>query len=113
MGTPQREHRPGEDPAATAVREVAEETGARGRLERKLGDVRYTYTQTWGDGAGQRVFKIVSFYLLRYTGGRLGDVPAEFVHEVDEVRWLPLSEAPKLLAYQGEKQMAQKALESL
>ena len=104
---------PGEDPAATAVREVEEETGARGRLERKLGDVRYTYTLTWGDGAGERVFKIVSFYLLRYTGGRLGDIPAEFVHEVDEVCWLPLSEAPKLLAYKGEKQMAQKALESL
>jgi len=104
---------PGEDPAATAVREVEEETGARGRLEQKLGDVRYTYTQNWGEAAGERVFKIVSFYLLRYTGGRLGDVPAEFVHEVDEVRWLPLAEAPKLLAYKGEKQMAQKALESL
>lgn len=103
----------GEDPAATALREVAEETGAQGKLERKLGDVKYTYTQSWGDAAGERVFKIVSFYLLRYTGGRLGDVPAEFAHEVDEVRWLPLAEAPKLLAYKGEKQMAQKALESL
>jgi 8-oxo-dGTP pyrophosphatase MutT (NUDIX family) len=98
----------GEDPAATAVREVAEETGAAGRLERKLGDVRYVYT--W---EGERVFKVVSFYLLRYTGGRLGDIPAEFAHEVDEVRWLPLAEAPKLLAYKGEKQMAEKALESL
>jgi 8-oxo-dGTP diphosphatase len=104
---------PGEDPAAAAVREVAEETGTRGRLEGKLGDVRYTYTQTWGDAAGERVFKIVSFYLLRYTSGRLGDIPAEFVHEVDEVRWLPLTEASKLLAYKGEQQMAQKALESL
>ena len=104
---------PGEDPAATAVREVEEETGATGRLERKLGDVRYTYTQTWGEEAGQRVFKNVSFYLLRYTGGRLGDITAEFAHEVDEVRWLPLSEAPKLLAYRGERQMAQNALESL
>ena len=104
---------PGEDPAAAAVREVAEETGARGSLERKLGDVRYTYTQTWGDAAGERVFKIVSFYLLRYTGGRLGDIAAEFVREVDEARWLPLAEAPKLLAYKGEKQMAEEALKSL
>ena len=91
---------------------MAEETGARGRLEGKLGDVRYTYTQR-GATAGERVFKIVSFYLLRYTSGRLGDIPAEFVHEVDEVRWLPLAEASKLLAYKGEQQMAQKALESL
>jgi 8-oxo-dGTP pyrophosphatase MutT (NUDIX family) len=104
---------PGEEPAAAAVREVAEETGAHGRLERKLGDVRYVYTQSWGEGAGERIFKIVSFYLLRYTRGRLGDVPAEFAHEIAEARWLPLVEAPKLLAYKGEREMAQKALESL
>src|SRR5216684_3595836 len=59
---------PGEDPAAAALREVEEETGAHGRLERRLGDVRYVYT--W---SGERVFKMVSFYLVRYSGGRLGD----------------------------------------
>jgi 8-oxo-dGTP pyrophosphatase MutT (NUDIX family) len=104
---------PGEDPAATAVREVAEETGAQGKLDRKLGDVRYVYTQAWGEERGTRVFKIVSFYLLRYSAGRLGDVPPEFAHEVAEVRWLPLEEAPALLAYKGERDMARKALESL
>jgi 8-oxo-dGTP pyrophosphatase MutT (NUDIX family) len=97
--------RPGEDPAATAVREVEEETGARGRLERKLGDVRYVFT--W---EGERVFKVVSFYLLRYAGGRLGNLAAEHRHEVAEARWLPLDEAPKLLAYKGEREMTQKAL---
>jgi 8-oxo-dGTP pyrophosphatase MutT (NUDIX family) len=99
---------PGEDPAATAVREVQEETGAHGRLERKLGDVRYVYT--W---AGERVFKVVSFYLLCYSGGRLGDLPAEFAHEVAEARWLPLAEAPRLLAYKSEREMAQRALAEL
>ena len=99
---------PGEDAAAAAVREVTEETGAWGKLERKLGDVRYVYT--WD---GERIFKIVSFYLLRYTGGRLGDVPPQFAHEVAEARWLPLVEAPRLLAYKGEREMARKALESL
>jgi 8-oxo-dGTP pyrophosphatase MutT (NUDIX family) len=98
----------GEDPAATAVREVEEETGARGRLDRKLGDVRYVYT--W---AGERVFKVVSFYLVRYSGGRLGNLPAEFAHEVAEARWLPLDEAPRLLAYKGEQEMAQRALAAL
>ena len=96
---------PGEEPAATAVREVEEETGARGRLERKLGDVRYVFT--W---EGERVFKVVSFYLLRYTGGRLGEIAAEHRHEVAETRWLPLEEAPRLLAYRGEREMAEKAL---
>jgi 8-oxo-dGTP pyrophosphatase MutT (NUDIX family) len=98
----------GEDPAATAVREVAEETGLRGRLDVKLGDVRYVYT--W---AGERIFKIVSFYLVRHVGGRIGDVPAEHAHEVADVRWLPLDEAPKLLAYRGEKDMAERALNLL
>jgi 8-oxo-dGTP pyrophosphatase MutT (NUDIX family) len=99
---------PGEEPAAAAVREVAEETGVQGRLEGKLGDVRYVYT--W---AGERIFKVVSFYLLRYAGGRLGDIPPAFAHEVAEARWLPLDEASRLLAYKGEREMAQKALESL
>jgi 8-oxo-dGTP pyrophosphatase MutT (NUDIX family) len=103
----------GEEPAAAAVREVQEETGARGKLDRKLGDVRYVYTQSWGEEAGERIFKIVSFYLLRYSSGRLGDVSPEFAHEVAEARWLPLDEAPKLLAYKGEREMANKAIESL
>jgi hypothetical protein len=29
---------------------------------------------------------------------------------VAEARWLPLEEAPRLLAYKGEKEMAEKAL---
>src|SRR5436305_1812160 len=75
---------------------------------RKLGDVRYVYT--WD---GERIFKVVSFYLLRYSRGRLGDLPSETAHEVDETRWLPLEEAPKLLAYGGERQMAAKAVEAV
>jgi 8-oxo-dGTP pyrophosphatase MutT (NUDIX family) len=98
----------GEEPAATAVREVAEETGLAGDLEGKLGDVRYVYT--W---EGERIFKIVSFYLLRHRSGRIGNVPAEHRHEVAEVRWLPLDEAPRLLAYRGEKDMAERALNLL
>src|SRR6185437_841118 len=95
----------GKKPGLWALPKGNEETGAQARLVEKLGDVRYTYT--W---AGERIFKIVSFFLLRYTGGRLGDLPPETAHEVDEVRWLPLDEAPKLLAYGGERQMAERAL---
>jgi 8-oxo-dGTP pyrophosphatase MutT (NUDIX family) len=98
----------GEEAAATAVREVAEETGLSGDLEGKLGDVRYVYT--W---RGKRIFKIVSFYLLRHRSGRIDDVPAEHRHEVAEARWLPLDEAPRLLAYRGEKDMAARALNLL
>jgi 8-oxo-dGTP pyrophosphatase MutT (NUDIX family) len=95
---------PGERPAETAVREVAEETGVEARLVEKLGDVRYVYT--W---RGERVFKVVSFFLLRYRRGRLGDIPPELAFEVEEARWLPLADAPRLLAYKGEREMAEKA----
>jgi 8-oxo-dGTP pyrophosphatase MutT (NUDIX family) len=96
----------GEAAADTALREVTEETGVRGRLVGKLGDVRYVYT--W---EGERVFKVVSFYLVRYSTGRLGDIPEEFRHEVAETRWLPLADAPRLLSYGGEREMATKALQ--
>jgi 8-oxo-dGTP pyrophosphatase MutT (NUDIX family) len=98
----------GEKGPETAVREVAEETGLRGRLEGKLGDVRYVYTRR-----GVRVFKVVSFFLLRYTGGRIGVLPPEMELEVAEARWLPLDEAPRLLAYKGEREMAERALAAL
>jgi 8-oxo-dGTP pyrophosphatase MutT (NUDIX family) len=97
-----------ERPEETAVREVAEETGAQGKVAQKLGDVRYVYT--WD---GERIFKVVSFYLLRYSGGRLGELPPQTAHEVDEVRWLPLDEGPRLLAYGGEREMAAKAVEAV
>jgi len=98
----------GERPEVTALREVAEETGAEGAPLQKLGDVRYVYT--W---EGERVFKVVSFYLFRYRRGRLGDLEPRFRKEVSEARWLPIEEAPGLLAYKGEREMAAKALAAL
>jgi len=91
----------GEPAAATAVREVEEETGVEARLVEKLGDVRYVYT--W---QGERVFKVVSFFLLRYRSGRLGDIQPEHRHEVAATRWIPLEDAAGILAYQGEREMA-------
>jgi 8-oxo-dGTP pyrophosphatase MutT (NUDIX family) len=99
---------PGETGEATALREAEEETGVRGRSLGKLGDVRY-----WFRWEGERVFKVVSFFLVRYSSGRLGDIPASHRHEVAEVRWLPLADAPRLLAYRGEREMAEKALSRL
>jgi 8-oxo-dGTP pyrophosphatase MutT (NUDIX family) len=95
----------GESGETTALREVEEETGARGRSLGKLGDVKY-----WFNWKGERIFKVVSFFLVRYESGKLGDITDAFRHEVAEVRWLPLEDAPRLLAYKGEKEMAEKAL---
>jgi len=96
---------------ATALREVAEETGVRGESLGKLGDVKYVYTASWA--AGERIFKVVSFFLVRAVGGRIGELPPEHAHEVAEARWLPLDEAPSLLAYKGEREMATKAISRL
>jgi 8-oxo-dGTP pyrophosphatase MutT (NUDIX family) len=95
----------GETAAAAAARETLEETGIEGRVLRKLGDVRYVYT--W---QGERVFKVVSFFLLAPRRGRLGALRPEMQVEVAEARWLPLAEAPRLLAYAGEREIARRAL---
>jgi 8-oxo-dGTP pyrophosphatase MutT (NUDIX family) len=95
---------PGEKGAETARREVAEETGVEGNLIEKLGDVRYVYSR-----GGERIFKVVSFFLLRYRSGRIGALPPGMELEVADARWLPLEDAPRLLAYGGERQMAEKA----
>jgi 8-oxo-dGTP diphosphatase len=98
----------GERPDTTALREVFEETGVSGRLDGKLGDVKYVYSR-----GGQRIFKVVSFYLVRGPRGRIGDLPPGMEREVAEARWLPLEDAPRLLAYRGERDMARAALEAL
>ena len=98
----------GERPAETALREAHEETGVGATLVEKLGDVRYVYT--W---EGERVFKVVSFFLARAAGGRIGELPPGMEVEVAEARWLPLEDAPRLLAYRGERDMAALAAERL
>src|SRR5947209_4520641 len=100
---------PGEKALEAALREVREETGLTAAFVTKLADIKYVYVRSWGDG--ERVFKIVSFYLLRYESGRIDNVTDEMRVEVAQARWVRLEEAAKLLAYRGEKQMAKKALE--
>ena len=109
LGLPKGLVDPGEKPLETALREVYEETGITGELITKLGDIKYVYTRAWGDG--QRVFKIVSFYLMHYRSGRIDEIAPEMRIEVARARWVRLVDAPELLAYKGEKQMAQRALE--
>jgi 8-oxo-dGTP pyrophosphatase MutT (NUDIX family) len=101
----------GEKPEQAALREVREEAGLEAEVMAKLGDTKYVYVRTWGDR--QRVFKIVSFYLLRYKSGKLGEIAENMRHEVAGAEWIALDAAPRLLSYKGEKEIARKAVEYL
>ncbi len=98
---------PGEKPEQAAIREVTEETGVTAIPVTKLGDTKYAYVRTWGDG--ERVFKIVSFYLFRYESGEIDDIATEMRIEVKRALWIPLEDAVHKLAYRGEKDMAGRA----
>jgi len=98
-----------EKPQETALREVHEETGLEAEPIAKLGDVKYVYNRAWSDGA--KIFKVVSFFLFRYLGGKIGDIKEEMKHEVAHAMWLPLKDAPKKLSYKGEREMAAKAID--
>jgi len=99
----------GEKPIDTAVREVWEETGLRARPIAKLADIKYVYSRKWSDNA--RIFKVVSFFLMKYQSGQIGDIKPDMQHEVRRAWWMPLEEAAQKLTYSGEKQMAEKAVE--
>jgi 8-oxo-dGTP pyrophosphatase MutT (NUDIX family) len=100
---------PGEKSDQTAVREVREETGITANLITKLTDIKYFYVRSWGDK--QRVFKIVSFYLLKYDSGKIDDISPDMRIEVQRASWLPLEEAADKLSYKSERDVARKALE--
>jgi 8-oxo-dGTP pyrophosphatase MutT (NUDIX family) len=101
----------GEKAEQTALREVLEETGITAVPVAKLGDIKYVYVRSWGDG--ERVFKIVSFYLLRYQSGKIDEIDPAMRIEVKRALWLPLEEAGGKLAYRGEREMIRRAQEYL
>jgi 8-oxo-dGTP pyrophosphatase MutT (NUDIX family) len=90
-----------ETPEEAARREVREETGVEAELIEKLGDVGYVYERS-----GRRIRKQVAFFLFEYRSGDLADHD----HEIEDARWMPLSEAADALTYEGEREMVARAM---
>jgi 8-oxo-dGTP pyrophosphatase MutT (NUDIX family) len=103
-GLPKGLVEPTESPEQAAVREVKEETGLEAEVEASLGEIRYFYV--W---EGVRVRKAVHFFLMRATGG---DV-SQHDHEMEDVRWFPLSVALRRATYKGEREVLQRAAQRL
>lgn len=97
---------PDETEEQAALREVREESGLAAEIVAKLGEIDYWFH--WKPES-VRYHKFVHFYLMRHTGGSTGDHDAE----VEDVRWFPLKEAEKRVAYDTEAQMLAKAREVL
>ena len=92
---PKGKHQPGEDDTAAALREVLEETGFEGRIERDLGVVRYTVEKH-----GAVLPKVVRYYVMRAATGAF-----EPNDEVDELRWLTREQAARLLTYERDREV--------
>lgn len=109
LGLPKGVVDPGEKPQAAAVREVFEETGIVAKPVAKLADNKYVYVRSWGDG--ERVFKIVSFYLMSYVSGEIDNLSADMRIEVKRALWVPLDDAARQLAYSNERKVLRQAQE--
>jgi len=92
---PKGKNEPGEDDRSAAVREVFEETGHRGSIERDLGTIEYLTEKR-----GVVSPKMVRYFVMRDEGGAF-----EPGAEVDELRWLHRAGARELLTYDRDREV--------
>jgi 8-oxo-dGTP diphosphatase len=83
---------PGESLEECALREVREETGYECLLGRFVGEVEYLDRRAR--------MKVVSYWLMQPTTGAFRPNG-----EVDELRWLPLTEAVGTLSYRHDREL--------
>jgi 8-oxo-dGTP pyrophosphatase MutT (NUDIX family) len=98
-GTPEA----GEGLRATAMREVAEETGVQVEILEKIGSIQYWFTRIQDN---TRCHKTVHHYLMSPVGGD----PSLHDHEYDVVQWFTVDDAYASLTYENEVNMVRQAV---
>lgn len=93
----------GETLEETALREVREETGLDVRILAPIGEMTYSFAAT-----GERINKVVHFFLMEQTGGD----PSLHDAEYDEVRWVTVSEARRMLTFDTYRDVLERAMAS-
>jgi 8-oxo-dGTP diphosphatase len=94
----------GEKKEGTALREVEEETGVKGKIIRLLNPVDY-----WYFFEGDKIKKTVYYFLMEYLSGDI----TKHDQEMEVVEWLPEMEVEKRLTYPADKKVWQEAKQLL
>ena len=94
----------GETKEATAIREVAEETGVNAEILDPLTPVTYWYV--W---EGDKRKKTVYYFLMKFVSGDI----TKHDNEMEAVEWLPVDEVANKLTYKTDKQVWEEAKKRL
>jgi 8-oxo-dGTP pyrophosphatase MutT (NUDIX family) len=95
---------PGEQIEDTALREVREETGLVTERLSLIDRIEFWFYAPF-NGKRTRFHKYVYFYLLKYLSGNVTDHD----QEVEEARWVEINQAIKMLSFESERSVAEKA----
>ena len=98
----------GESAEQAAVREVREEAGIETDLIAPLDKTEYWFSAD-RNGTRTRFHKFVHWFLMRYRSGNVEDHD----HEVIEARWEAVDSALKMLVFKNERDVVEKALQTI
>lgn len=89
-----------------AMRECREETGFTVSIDQPLGQVAYFYARRESpNGPLYRIFKRVSFFLMKHQGGN----SSQHDDEIQDVRWFGIDDAVRKASHRNERDLIIKA----